>query len=473
MLRWEAVAAADGARPGARRSHCLGKLPGRDNDYVVFGGYDGGVLGDAWTLTLDLARESTATSLATWAPAEAPPTPRHDHMVAALAGGELFLAGGMGGANLCLGETRRLDGGGGGVTDAALPVPRANGALVGLADGGALLFGGFTGERCLDDLWRWRPRPGAWRRLGDDRLSRPSERGGHAMVVVRGAGGREVAYTFGGWTGARDMLADTWSLDVAAAEDAAARAAAAEDAAGERSRPWRREVPDGAAPSSRSCYSLTVIARPETGPVGARCVLYGGLGSDWRARRPEVFVVEYPRPAAGGRGPGAVLYSTVAVGGPIARPVAFHSAAAPPRDGGGGTFAPLVVVYGGGDSGGALAKNAGEVAVLRRVLYDGRNAALFGSNFRAVGLALASPAASRVLHADVWLAALQFCASTWFGDDDPPPPPGVDVSDDDLADDNDDDDDEDAAYDAAAYDSDDSWTDDDDGSGASDDDGGE
>ena len=169
------------------------------------------------------------------------------------------------------------------------------------------------------------------------------------------------------------------------------------------------------------------MARPSSGAVGARCVLLGGLGSDWWARRPDVFVVDLPRD----RDAAPISFATVPVHGPRARAVAFHAAVAAAPTAGGDAWAPLVVVYGGGDGAGAAARNAGSVRVLRKALWHASTAHYFPPQFAAVGAALQRPAAAAALPADVWAHALAFCAATWFGDAEPPPPPDDDADADD------------------------------------------
>ena len=422
MYRWERVAQPEGS-PGARRSHTLARYERHSENLLCFGGFQGAeALGDAWSLTLRLARDPAQGSAGDWAPRPdlAPPTPRHDHAFFRAGNDDALLAvGGMGADNAVIGATHAFDDAAARWTETrggALP-PRAN-ATIARTRRGAICFGGYRGgDRTLADLWAFDAATRRWRPLhnGMGTTRRPSRRAGHGAVVVEG-GGREVCYVFGGWDGGDTMLDDTWALDVARAET------------GDPGPWWEKQDCVGARPSPRACFSLTVVSRPPTGAVAATCALVGGLAPDWRARDAALYVMELPRPGS----LGDVVWSRPAVFGPERPPpVAFHAAAAPPGAGFDAAFAPVAVIFGGGDGAGPAATNVNHLFALRRVLFAPRTARFFGPRLRCVAAALGRAASERRLPADLWRRILSYATATWCGD--PPPPVALERTDADVA----------------------------------------
>lgn len=430
MYRWEKIPQSlQEPWPGARRSHAMGRVPWSD-ELLMFGGFDGGpVLGDAWTLRLSLRTDATGASRADWRPAAAaliPVVPRHDHMFECVETKDrrlLALVGGMAESgndlseagvdreNACLGETRVLeeDIDSSSQIDATslgrwrekggLP-PRANAAVC-RSQRGLVCFGGYTGSRCLDDVWLYEPNRETWRQLKppNSGYQWPDVRAGHRMVAVSCLDGREErAYAFGGWNGGAKMHGDTWSLDIVASTNGLTRPW------------WRKEAVVGSAPDARACFTMTVLEEKQTSVV---CALYGGLAVDWHARCPHLYTVDLPRPSDDQSRP--VAFARLRTHGPC-RPVAFHSACRLDGRQSADAYEPLLLVFGGGDGAGDLARNNADVLVLRKVLWHPRNAACFGAKFRCVAASVQRPAFHARLCAELWTHVLRLCEAAWFGD---------------------------------------------------------
>ena len=131
---------SDGATPSGRSSHSMTALA--DGTVVLFGGYDGALLNDVYTLTV------SGTS-ATWASLSidgATPSGRYYHTMTALADGTAVLFGGYDGARLNDVYTLTVSGTSATWTslssDGATPSVRSEHSMTALADGTAVLFGG-------------------------------------------------------------------------------------------------------------------------------------------------------------------------------------------------------------------------------------------------------------------------------------------------------------------------------------------
>ena len=134
---------SDGATPSARYYHSMTALA--DGTAVLFGGYDGDSLNDVYTLTV------SGTS-ATWASLSSDgdtPSGRYGHSMTALADGSAVLFGGWGLDGYRLNDVYTLTVSGTSATwaslnsDGATPSARYYHSMTALADGTAVLFGGY------------------------------------------------------------------------------------------------------------------------------------------------------------------------------------------------------------------------------------------------------------------------------------------------------------------------------------------
>ena len=135
---------SDGATPSARSSHSMTALA--DGTAVLFGGYVGVPLNDVYTL-------SVSGTSATWASLSSDgdtPSARYAHSMTALADGTTVLFGGYSAVGR-LNDVYTLTVSGTSATWASLssdgdtPSARYSHSMTALADGTAVLFGGYSG----------------------------------------------------------------------------------------------------------------------------------------------------------------------------------------------------------------------------------------------------------------------------------------------------------------------------------------
>ena len=243
---------SDGATPSGRYEHTMTALA--DGTAVLFGGWDGGAcLNDVYTLTV------SGTS-ATWASLSsdgATPSARSRHSMSALADGTAVLFGGWDGGAL-LNDVYTLTVSGTSATwaslssDGATPSGRFSHSMTALADGTVVLFGGYDGAR-LNDVYTLTVSgtSATWASLSSDGAT-PSARSQHTMTALADG----TAVLFGGYNnGAR--LNDVYTLTVSGT-----------------SATWTSLSSDGATPSVRSEHSMTALA-------DGTAVLFGGRESSW------------------------------------------------------------------------------------------------------------------------------------------------------------------------------------------------
>lgn len=234
-----------GATPAARAAHSMVYHPGMEIA-IMFGGWNGFYDSDE-TWSFDPATNS-------WAyldPPGAVPAARDSHgMVYDPKTQDLILFGGWDGFQ-CLDDTWMYSPDTNEWTElqpaGALPPPRDGHAMVYEPHSGTvIMFGGWTGEVELNDLWAYDPAANEWTELHPTGATPPA-RDNHAMAYDPQSG-RIVL--FGGW-GPTVEFADTWTYDPAANE-------------------WAELHIGGSAPSARACSSLALGTGEE------RLVLVGG-----------------------------------------------------------------------------------------------------------------------------------------------------------------------------------------------------
>ena len=196
--------------PPARKGSAMA-YDGEADGFVLFGGHSNAIIepemySDTWVYR---GIEGSWTRLT---PERSPP-PRQDHVLLN-ADGDLIMYGGRTTTDSRppTGRLDKFDTYGNTWTrlEPNLPVPRAGHSLVYDRDvGRSVLFGGFEEEGVpRNDTWTYDSNTSAWRR--ESEMDAPSPRGDHGMVYDARS---SVFVLFGGWDGER-ALNDTWVYDL-------------------------------------------------------------------------------------------------------------------------------------------------------------------------------------------------------------------------------------------------------------------
>lgn len=207
LFRPAAATAAADAAPTLRHDYAV--APDGDRGIVLFGGTDGAPLGDTWRLDGASLRWSLL-----W-PAVSPGA-RVGHAMASLGRAGVFLFGGLDAAGGRRRDSWLFDPRTGqwrALSPAGAPPARSGHSLVALDSSRVLLFGGFDGERTLNDAWIFDLAADAWKPLGAAAGASPPARMNHAMTLTEGG----LVLLFGGRADPGDedsLLRDAWALDV-------------------------------------------------------------------------------------------------------------------------------------------------------------------------------------------------------------------------------------------------------------------
>ena len=249
-VTWTSLS-SDGDTPSARFSHTMTALA--DGTLVLFGGFDVGFvfLNDVYTLTV------SGTS-ATWALLSSggdTPSARYYHSMTALADGTAVLFGGYGSGVGRLNDVYTLTVSGTSATwaslssDGATPSARYSHSMTALADGTLVLFGGYdVGYVYLNDVYTLTVSgtSATWALLSSGGDT-PSARYYHSMTALADG----TAVLFGGFNGG--YLNDVYTLTVSGTDAT-----------------WASLSSDGATPSARHSHSMTALA-------DGTLVLFGGF----------------------------------------------------------------------------------------------------------------------------------------------------------------------------------------------------
>ena len=248
FLNWAELDAA-GDTPGARYGHTMTTLA--DGTAVFFGGFDGSNhLNDAYTLTVS----GTTASWASLSSQGDTPSARSGHSMTALADGTAVLLGGYDGG--FLNDTYSLSVSGTTASWTSLnsqgdiPSARARHSMTALADGTAVLFGGTDDDDLFDDVYTLTVSgtTASWTSL-NSQGDIPVGRLDHTMTVFADG----TAVLFGGYNGS--TLFDAYTLTVL-----------------ETTASWASLSSQGDTPSARSDHSMTALADDTA-------VLFGGSHS--------------------------------------------------------------------------------------------------------------------------------------------------------------------------------------------------
>ncbi len=195
---WHETQHHDNAPP-PRQGHAMTYDPVRDR-VVLFGGYDSAPLNDTWEWDGRTWHRMQQRGI--------PPSPRQGHAMAYdAARGRVVLFGGSDGEDTFLDDTWEWDGQMWHHIEprGELPLVREVHAMAYDATRGRVLLFGGGDNRIFDDTWEWNGQE--WRRI-QSQGDLPSARYGPAMVY-NAARGRVIL--FGGFDGKR-LLDDTWHL---------------------------------------------------------------------------------------------------------------------------------------------------------------------------------------------------------------------------------------------------------------------
>ncbi len=226
-----------GPPPSARERHSMAYID--NSKALLFGGNDGGILGDTWLYTYNNGADQS-----TWTqPGPVPPPARQYHAMAYIGGDQVLLFGGDDdGAVPHLGDTWSYD------LSSSTWTARAGGppnriwhAMAYIGDDKVLLFGGYDGGSVLNDTWIYDLSDNTW----TARAGGPPNRVWHAMAYI---GGDQVLL-FGGSSDGLGMLGDTWVYDLS-------------------DNTWTNQTP-AASPSARWNPTMAYIS-------GDQVLLFGG-----------------------------------------------------------------------------------------------------------------------------------------------------------------------------------------------------
>jgi len=212
---WERLEAA-GECPIERYGHTSTYIPGK-NKIVVFGGQD------ATTQFNDVhVLDPTAIAWSQPSVSGTPPIVRVKHTATACGPNGLFLFGGFNRAVdvRVMSDAYKLElsGDGGSVSWSAITpdfpagtkiAPRAQHATAVTADGRfAIIFGGYDGTKCLNDVWVFDLGASTLRQIAIETPA-PEPRSRHTVHIIN-----DLLYVFGGYDGAKPTSGDIFTLDV-------------------------------------------------------------------------------------------------------------------------------------------------------------------------------------------------------------------------------------------------------------------